>query len=124
MLELTGAAAGVCDGGAVLPACAAVARPVGDAEVARSFGVMVEVEGRSRRDREPAAGADRLAGSDEASRPLPHSLVRAAVAATRAILRRPLRSLFWRRAVLAAVGGMARPGGPAAASTGLLVQRP
>jgi hypothetical protein len=96
----------------------AVAAAVRRAEVAVLPGRVVEVPGGSRHDRQTAACAASTAGGDEAGDLGSHGPMRRAVAAGLARLPRPLRPHFRRRPVLEAVGGMARPGGPAAAPAG------
>ena len=72
---------------------------------------MIEIPGRSRRDRPPASGTDNLAGLDRGGVPGPHSLENRAVAAARTSLVGPQRPHLRRGAVHQAIGAPARPSG-------------
>jgi hypothetical protein len=78
---------------------------------------VIQVPRFSGLDQLAAAYADGLAGGDDGSETLAQGLVALAVATARTTLVSPERPHLRRRPVLAAVGGMARPGDPAAAST-------
>jgi hypothetical protein len=106
----TAATAGVRNSGAVPRSRHSVAPPVGRTEIAGAVGNVVEIERRSRQDPPATASAEHdVPALDSTEVAEAQSLVRCAITAPIASLRRPPRPHLRRRPMLAVVRGARAP---------------